>query len=456
MENIKERIETYGLKKLLAYMDSDYEKNIPKVVHWLEQLDKEGEFTTAYKLAPGILSDPKNNWNQLLKNVYTDLDVQTRQMLLENFIVNSAIVGNRKRKKIGKREDCNVPWAILMDPTSSCNLNCTGCWAAEYGNKLSLSLDVLDRIINEGKGLGIYMYIYSGGEPLVRRKDIITLCEKHPDCTFLAFTNGTLIDEHFADEMKRVLNFIPAISIEGFEEATDSRRGKGTYQAVIRAMKTLKERKLLFGISTCYTSQNVNEVGSDAYIDEMITNGAKFCWYFTYMPIGKGARTDLMATAAQREFMYHAVRRFREEKPIFALDFWNDGEYVDGCIGGGRNYLHINANGDVEPCAFIHYANVNIKDVTLLDALKSPLFMEYRKGQPFNSNHLRPCPLLDNPERLSEMVKRSGAHSTDIACPEDVDVLTAKCKHSADQWEETAEQLWNHCPCCKNCKGCSN
>lgn len=454
MINITERIQTYGLNKILTYLEADYEKNIPRIVKWLKHLDREGEYATAYKLAPQFLSDPDNNWNQLVRRAFTDLGVPIRKMILENFVVRSAIVGNRKRKKIARREGCNVPWAILMDPTSSCNLNCIGCWAAEYGNRLSLNLDTLDRIIKEGKELGIYMYIYSGGEPLVRKKDIITLCEKHPECAFLAFTNGTLIDEKFADEMKRVVNFVPAISVEGFEEETDSRRGKGTYQAVIRAMEILKERKLLFGISSCYTSQNVDVVGSDEYIDAMIANGAKFCWYFTYMPVGKDARTDLMASAEQREWMYHTVRRFREEKPIFALDFWNDGQYVDGCIGGGRHYLHINANGDVEPCAFIHYSNVNIKDVSLLDALKSSLFMEYRKGQPFNDNHLRPCPLLDNQGKLAEMVKQSDAHSTDIAYPEDVEILTAKCKDAADRWEETAQKLWDMKDCynCKTCK----
>ncbi|MCQ1531470.1 radical SAM protein [Lutispora saccharofermentans] len=446
MKTLKEKVEAYGLNKVLAYMDSDYENNIPKVLDWLERFDKGGLYSGAYRAVREIIEDPDNNWNVYLKSIYTDLDEETRCMFMKNFLVNAAILGRKKQLDIAQKEDCNVPWAILMDPTSACNLRCTGCWAAEYGDKLNMSLETLNRIIEQGKDLGIYMYIYSGGEPLVRKKDIITLCEKHDECVFLAFTNGTLIDENFADEMKRVHNFVPAISIEGFEEATDSRRGKGTYNQVIKAMEILKERMLPFGISTCYTSKNVAEVGSDEYIDAMIKNGAKFCWYFTYMPIGNGAPTDLMATDEQREFMYHQVRRFRKEKPIFLLDFWNDGEYVEGCIAGGRNYLHINANGDVEPCAFIHYSNVNIKDVSLMEALKSPLFAEYRKGQPFNKNHLRPCPLLDNQGALAGMVKRSGAHSTDMASPEDVDLLTAKCKDAADRWEVTSEKIWINSP----------
>jgi MoaA/NifB/PqqE/SkfB family radical SAM enzyme len=248
--------------------------------------------------------------------------------------------------------------------------------------------------------------------------------------------------------MLRVKNFIPAISVEGFEEDTDFRRGIGTFQQVERAMKILKEKRLPFGISCCYTSQNTKMIGSEEYFEQMIEWGAKFCWFFTYMPVGKEAVPELMATAEQRKFMYEQIRKFRNTKPLFTLDFWNDGEYAGGCLAGGRRYLHINANGDMEPCAFIHYSDSNIREKTLLEALQSPLFMEYRKGQPFNENHLRPCPLLDNEGALAGVVNRSGAHSTDLQNPEDVHDLCAKCKDASQEWATVAEELRNcNCMC---------
>jgi hypothetical protein len=139
----------------------------------------------------------------------------------------------------------------------------------------------------------------------------------------------------------------------------------------------------------------------------MINWGAKFVWYFTYMPVGKVAVPELMATAEQREFMYRQVRGMRGKKPIFFMDFWNDGEYVGGCIAGGRCFLHINAAGDIEPCAFIHYSDANIRTDKLIDAYRKPLFMAYHNNQPFNSNMLRPCPALDNPDALTKMVDES-------------------------------------------------
>ena len=286
------------------------------------------------------------------------------------------------------------------------------------------------------------MYIYTGGEPLVRRDDLISLCEKHSDCQFLSFTNATLIDEAFADEMLRVKNFIPAISVEGFESATDGRRGEGTYEKVVKSMRILRERRLPFGISCCYTSQNLDSISSCEFIDQMVEWGARFVWYFHYMPVGNDAAPELLPDARQREFMYHRIREIRASKPIFAMDFQNDGEYVGGCIAGGRRYLHINANGDCDPCVFVHYSNANIRDMSLLDVLRSPIFMAYHDNQPFNENHLRPCPMLENPEILREMVKKSGAHSTDLQSPETVDHLCDKCESYAEKWTPSAEKLW--------------
>ena len=114
-----------------------------------------------------------------------------------------------------------------------------------------------------------------------------------------------------------------------------------------------------------------------------------------------------MVSPEQRMGMHYRVREFRNTKDVFAMDFHNDGEFVQGCIAGGRRYLHINAAGDVDPCVFVHFSDSNIHDKTLLECLQSPLFMAYHDGQPFNDNMLRPCPLLENPQALREMIART-------------------------------------------------
>lgn len=438
----KAKLTQVALDKGLDYALKDPRARLPKVLDIIEKADARHMYQHTYDYLRGMMADPDNVWMRYIDHIAADIDHEILKKLVNNLVVYSGIYGNASLYEARAKYNCNIPWAILMDPTSACNLTCTGCWAAEYGHQNNLSQQDLNRIIEQGKELGVYVYIYSGGEPLVKKDLLIQLCDLHPDCTFLAFTNGTLVDEAFADELRRVGNFLLAFSIEGFEAETDMRRGQGTYAQVIRAMGLLQTRHVPFGFSTCYHAKNTEAVGSEAYIDDMIARGCLFGWYFTYMPVGVDAVPELMATSDQRAQMYRRVRRYRQTKPIFLMDFWNDGSYVGGCIAGGRRYLHINAAGDVEPCAFIHYSNVNIHDHTLLEALQSPLFMAYHEGQPFNGNHLRPCPLLDNPGALADMVHCTGAHSTEMLAPEDVDALTDKIRPTAERWADVADGLW--------------
>jgi len=441
--SIKEKTQVFAVKQILNYLDEDPDKSLPKLLEWADRFDTGNHFESHRRGFHQAIDNPDNNWYKLLKSLWTDIDPAVRRTVFENFIVNASLKGMPQQRKLQAEHNCNIPWAILMDLTSACNLNCIGCWAAEYGNKLNLEYEILDDIVKQGKEMGTYFYLFSGGEPMVRKDDIIRLCEAHPDCMFLAFTNGTLIDEKFAEDMLRVKNFVPAISVEGFEEATDARRGKGTYQKVMTAMKILKEKKLPFGASCCYTSANINSISSEEYIDSLVEAGAKFAWFFHYMPVGNEAVPELLPSPEQREIMYNKIREYRSSKPIFTIDFQNDAQFVGGCIAGGRSYLHINANGDIEPCAFIHYSDSNIREKTLLEAYKAPLFMGYHDGQPFNDNMLRPCPMLENPQCLKKIVEESGAHSTDMQSPEDINDLYCKCKPYADNWAPKADELWN-------------
>ncbi len=436
-----DHVKRAAYNKAVDYLLEDPENHVRKIMDLLDKAAPDDLFPSQRKAFRTAI-DSQNNWYQLIMKVL-DLNPEVRDTLLRTFIVDANLMAWPEQEKNRAKHGCNIPWAVLMDPTSACNLHCTGCWAAEYGHNLNLSYDELDSIIRQGKELGTHVYIYTGGEPLVRKRDLIRLCEAHPDCAFLSFTNGTLIDEEFCQEMIRVKNFVPAISVEGFEAATDGRRGEGTFGKVTHAFKLLREHGLPFGVSCCYTSANAGSIASEDFFDWMIDQGVLFAWIFTYFPVGVDAPTDLMVTPGQREHLYRFVRKMRQEKPLFTLDFQNDGEFVGGCIAGGRRYLHINAAGDVEPCVFAHYANANIRESSLLDALKSPLFMAYHDGQPFNDNLLRPCPILENQNMLAEMVERTGAHSTDLQAKESARDLCAKCSRSIEEWAPVAERLWS-------------
>ena len=160
----------------------------------------------------------------------------------------------------------------------------------------------------------------TGGEPLMRKKDIVKLAEKHNKCMFYAFTNGTLIDEEFCKDMQRLGNISLALSVEGFEEVNDSRRGSGCFEKVMHAMDLLKEHGLIFGTSICYTSKNYKTVTSDEFLDMLIDKGVRYAWYFHYMPVGNEAATDLLLTPDEQEAVYNMRRALNGMKSEEAVE----------------------------------------------------------------------------------------------------------------------------------------
>ena len=434
----------YGtaIDAVLKHVKKDREKGLLELVDLTEKYMGDNFQKENYEATRKMIQDPDNKWVKYVNNLIDELDPYVIRQTALNLGYEAAFYGTKTIREMRKKYDCNIPWLILMDPTSACNLHCTGSWAAEYGNRLNLTYDDLDSVITQGKELGIYFYMYTGGEPLVRKDDIIKLCKKHNDCAFHAFTNGTLVDEAFCEQMKEVGNLSLSISLEGFEEVNDLRRGAGVYEKVLHAMDLLKASGQIFGTSICYTSKNIETVTSDEFLDMIIEKGCRFTWYFHYMPVGNDAAPELLPSPEQRTGVYEKIRHYRATKPLFAMDFQNDAEYVGGCIAGGYRYLHINANGDIDPCVFIHYSDSNIREKTLLEALRSPMMMAYHRNQPFNDNMLRPCPMLENPQKLREMVSTAGAHSTDLQSPESAEHLCSKCDHYAEHWKPVADKLW--------------
>ena len=178
---LKEKAQVFAIKKALEYMDKDLAANIPKLVDWMDTFDVRGTLKKEIEAVRGIVGNPDNNWYKLILSLWQDIDPGVRNTLFENFIINASLLGYQKQCENKKKYNCNIPWAILMDPTSACNLHCTGCWAAEYGNHMNLTYEELDRIVEQGTGLGTYVYLFTGGEPLIRKKDKISLCEAHTD-----------------------------------------------------------------------------------------------------------------------------------------------------------------------------------------------------------------------------------------------------------------------------------
>ena len=181
--SIKTSVQAAGLRKVYDYIEKDPVNNLPKVGEFMDKYMPSGTALDGQLAAvKEVLGNPDNNWYKYVLSIWTDIDSGARRAIFENFVINATLKSHEAHDKVTQQYDCNVPWAVLMDPTSACNLHCTGCWAAEYGNKLNLTYEEMDSIVTQSNEMGCYFFLFSGGEPLVRKADLIRLCEAHPDC----------------------------------------------------------------------------------------------------------------------------------------------------------------------------------------------------------------------------------------------------------------------------------
>lgn len=335
-----------------------------------------------------------------------------------------------------RKYQCGIPRDILIDPTNACNLHCTGCWAGDYDCGQQLSYAKLDEILTEAEQLGTLDILMTGGEPMLRKADILSLAEKHQHLFIGIFTNATLIDEPFVDRIKALGNVGVFVSIEGFREETDFRRGEGTYDKIVSAMELLKRHDIGFGFSLCYHARNWDAVSSDAFLDFLLDQGAWFGWAFAYRPIGCDADLSLCLDAAKRETVRNRFSDYSQNRGLTIIDLFNSGHKAFGCVGAGSGYIHITANGDVEPCAFCHYSDANLHDMSLQKALQSPFMRAFRKGQPFSNDIRRPCPMMDVPDAIVNLVENSNARSTHLASPETAQAFAEKVRPIAAEWAE--------------------
>jgi len=348
----------------------------------------------------------------VVKETLPRLNTQTRKKLLQNLFYNQTIVRTEQSRKYAKRYGEDPPSFLLVSPSMACNLQCSGCWAREYEKK-QMSPEEMNNVLYEAKKeMGIHFVVLTGGEPTIW-KPLWDVVKEHSDIAFMPYTNGTMIDGKLASKIAELGNFYPCISIEGDEEITDKRRGQGTYKKIIRAMAELKDNGVFFGFATTHTRENHDALINDEFFDDIIAKGSRIGWLFNYVPLGDNPNPELMPTPEQRVQRYEVVDKLRENmKPLILYDFWMDGPLVGGCMGFGQKYIHINSEGFVEPCAFIHFAKDNIKDRSLTECLNSPWMKEARSMQPFNRNLFAPCPYLDNPEKLKHLVEKHEAFAT--------------------------------------------
>lgn len=415
LENLKKKSKGAAISAsadfIVKYVQKNPEKNFDTMMKGLASLDNRfGGGTGQFKAVMDWIQKNPGTKKWFIKLMTRDAgQVST---LVKNFFGNCSLRWMDRAKVLENEDGLCPPFNILISPSMRCNLRCKGCYASSYSPKEDMDLATFDKIITEGKEIGVYFYTILGGEPFIKFNDIYTMTKKHNDCLFQVFTNGTLITEKIADQILEAKNIVIAFSVNGSKEDTGFIRGEGVYERVLKSIDMLRRRNLMYGMSLVLTSKNYDTFMSKEFLKFWENQGIVFGWDFLFMPVGKDPDLSLMPTPEQRVTFGEFIKKYREQEPLYIMDFWADAPTVHGCISGGRRFLHINNKGDIEPCIFAHFATHNIKECHLLDALKSPFFTFIRMNQPHTDNLLRPCMIIDNPEILREACRRYHARPT--------------------------------------------
>lgn len=288
-------------------------------------------------------------------------------------------------KAAGKRsgwqkKGIKIPPIIIFSITNKCNLQCTGCYAqALHGETESeeISSDRMRTIIKEARDLGVSFFVLAGGEPFMRQ-EILDITKDFPEIIFLVFTNGLLIDEGMLQSLKRQKNVIPLISLEGYEKETDKRRGEGVYSSLQKLMSKMRQENIFFGTSLTLTRPDLERLTSAPFIKTLLEAGCKFFLFLEYTPIQEGTE-NLVLTSEQRTRLMNLIASYRKQWPALFIAVPGDEAAVGGCLAAGRGFVHINAEGDLEPCPFAPFSDTNLKNSSLKDALQSELLEKIRQ-----------------------------------------------------------------------------
>ena len=411
-DKFKLKCQEIAIHHILNYVGKDSKNNLIKLAKIFEKIaGSEGSKRHARRMQWLFKTDhPHLLWWEKIIN---ELHPNCRDKWIMNFFVHGYYGDNqRKRAAFNEKNGFFPPTVLLASITKKCNFHCKGCWAHEYDVREDLSKDKWRQIFKEARDeMGIHMIPVVGGEPFAR-PEFLELAEEFPDCAFITFTNGSLLTDKTIERLQKLGNVHPMFSLGGWKEQNDAIRGEGCFDMVMEKMDKLKKAGIFFGASITATRENTDDVTSDEFMQMLSDKGVLWSWFFHYVPIGESPNVDLVPDANQRNQIKKAVYNARNTLPMFTVDFWGDGPEMMGCIAGGRQYIHVNPKGDVEPCTFVHLATHNVNNCTLTEALAAPFMKAIRKNIPYDGNMLRPCMIVDHPEVLREYYKEFHPYET--------------------------------------------
>ena len=327
------------------------------------------------------------------------------------FMAKFAIASRKasKRRLALEDEGLHVPGFLIASITSSCNLHCEGCYSrcneatVDTPPVKQLTGAEWKHVFDEAEDLGVSFILLAGGEPMIRR-DVVEAAAEKKNIIFPIFTNGTFIDEKYFKLFDDCRNLIPVLSIEGGKEITDERRGPGIYDLVMDNMNRFQKKGLIFGASITVTTENVEEVMSEAFLNTLLEKGCRLVIFIEFVPVTEEGR-HLAPGEKERAYMAARMEALRKEyDECVMLSFPGDELAMGGCMAAGREFFHINSHGGAEPCPFSPYSDMNVRDTSLREAISSPLFQKLKDEGLLGETHIGGCVLYEQRHRVEALL----------------------------------------------------
>ena len=317
-----------------------------------------------------------------------------------------------QRFKKGLKQGKVFPPFLYVSIINSCNLRCRGCWVDVAAPQKKISLEEWNQLVSSAKQHGNTFFGILGGEPL-QHPELFDMLAAHPDCYFQIFTNGQLIDDAVAKELRRIGNTTLLISVEGDEVESDIRRGRdGVYDKTLAGIEASVKNRLITGVASSVCATNYEQLVREEWVDQLIALGVHYCWFHTYRAVGPDAAPELALTREQLSNVRRFAVEMRNEKPIGFVDAYWDDQGQALCPAATGISHHISPYGDIEPCPIIQFATEHISDndgdlyATLTG---SKLLADFRTTA---AEATRGCIVLERPDLLADVVERNDAKDT--------------------------------------------
>jgi len=341
------------------------------------------------------------------------------------------------------KDGVHFPPFLYISITNGCNLRCQGCWVDVDKTAHFMPFADLDRLVRNAKKHGNSFFGILGGEPFMH-PDLIRLLRAHPDCYFQIFTNGQMITDKVAAELRRAGNATPLISVEGTEKVSDERRGRERVLShTMAGLEACLRHRLITGVATSACQSNFDDLVREEWIDRLIAKGVHYCWFHTYRPIGPVANPQLALRPEQVVKLRRFVMDMRNRKPIGIVDAYYDDQGGALCPAATGISHHIGPFGDVEPCPIIQFAKESIRDNDgdiFKTLTQSPLLKDFRKTA---AKATRGCIVLERPDLLKEVVERHACRDTTLRHTAMVELRGLKSRPSQHTpGQEVPEENW--------------